>query len=478
MPIPSTRDFEDILSRIRLTSDAQSNNGEESVRLPSLLARDETGACAQNLPLWLHYPTDTTIPFQRLVERIGKELSSKHHSGSGGFVFYALALSALLPGSQISAVDKINLVVSQTCDADVNLYLVLRAKFPNFYQYEIPPFRLGHLRTLRLQQQCERAGSDYYKRYQVELANAWSVERQHKTVTVLDVSGMRGIIFPQSLSILQSRNDWKHRAWDVVVNAYFSLQCRSQFEDFWVELVAVQDPLLTLGAPFFDPRPLRSLLETTQVAVFLNMGGPRNGFVAPTGLGFPTLDLVNAHVRVPQVLGELKEEYNFQGFGDTALDGSLRLFVHFSARARRHEMEGNANEALLHYVIALELIFGERQQIQRSVSERVGLVTFTKATRSFEVQRKRIDEIYDLRSRYVHAGKPIDDQKAFDELHEMCGACFRSLLRLRAAKAETSENNETALSSWLADLDFLAKGLIAGKTFGLEDFRGAYISHA
>jgi hypothetical protein len=160
------------------------------------------------------------------------------------------------------------------------------------------------------------------------------------------------------------------------------------FNAFWAELVTAQDALLALGAAYFDPQTVRSsIFRNQQVAVFLNLGAAKTGYVAPAGVGFVHIDLANIHVQVPQLLDKLKEQYGFRQFDTSPLHSSIRLFASFVARARRHQLSGHTDEALLHFIIALELIFGVREPIQRSVAERVGLLTFRQAGRSFEQQR-------------------------------------------------------------------------------------------
>jgi hypothetical protein len=101
----------------------------------------------------------------------------------------------------------------------------------------------------------------------------------------------------------------------------------------------------------------------------------------------------------------------------------------FVARARTHQLHGLSDEALLHFIIALELIFGVREAIQRSVSERVALITFPQADRSFEQQRSWINQIYDLRSKYVHEGTKLADDAQLEEMYTLCQRVFRCLLR-------------------------------------------------
>jgi hypothetical protein len=113
-----------------------------------------------------------------------------------------------------------------------------------------------------------------------------------------------------------------------------------------------------MGAPFFDTRALAmpsGVIKSQRVAIFLNIGRSKAGFVAPSGMGPLLLDVAGIHERVPKVLKELREVYHIERFDNSPLHRSIRLFADFVARARRH-----SNEALLHYVIALERVFGER----------------------------------------------------------------------------------------------------------------------
>jgi Apea-like HEPN len=160
---------------------------------------------------------------------------------------------------------------------------------------------------------------------------------------------------------------------------------------------------------------------------------------------------------------DLKESYAFEQFDDSPLHQSIKVFADFVARGRRHEIAGHLSEALLHYVIALELTFGERQAIQRSVSKRVALITHRQNGRSFTQQQEWIDAIYDLRSRYVHDGKEVTDEPQLQRLRILCEQVFRSLLRLQAAHPDRSSRGKETMTKWLHEVDYFAKGLIAGK---------------
>jgi Apea-like HEPN len=369
---------------------------------------------------------------------------------------------------------KLNSILHCVCDADVNLYYILGTSIPETFQCEIPPFRFGRLRVEKLRYQCEKAESDFYKRYSDILCDAWVTERAPKSVRVLDMPLIRELAI--DIPMAQSGSDWRPKVWASLLEGYFALQNKFLFDDFWIEVVYAQDTLFALGGPFSDPRALRSLIQCLQVAIFLNAGSSRFGFVAPAGSGPITMDLANAHVRVPRLFRELRQQYHFEQFDNSALHGSIKLFASFVAQARRHQINGYPDEALLHFVIALELIFGDRKSIQKSVVQRVALVTFHHVDRSFEQHCVWLNQIYDLRSRYVHAGERLTDHAVIDAIYDLCQQVFRCLLRLQAAHRSPSERGETTLTQWMAFLDYLvAKCMVPGKPIDGTEFQEAFI---
>ena len=100
-----------------------------------------------------------------------------------------------MPAHQGSAVARLNTVLASVCDADATLYFIISSAFPDVYQFGIPPFRLGRLRSDKIKYRSNKAGSDFYERYRDELRDAWAVEREPKTVRVLDLMSFRYRIF-------------------------------------------------------------------------------------------------------------------------------------------------------------------------------------------------------------------------------------------------------------------------------------------
>lgn len=320
--------LEESLSVVKLASRPPPDN-MKGVRLPLKPAADETGKVTQDA-LWLHYSTDPKISFARLLDQIGKELSNLGHSKPEEFAIFVLALARMMPAYQGSGIARLNSVLASVCDADVTLYFVVPPMFPDFFHFEIPPFRLGRLRTDKLRHRSDRAGSDYYTRYRDAFRDAWAIEREPKPVRVLDLLGVRDRIFNLP-AFVPAREPWEYQAWDALTNGYFSVQNQVLFNDFWTELTVAQDALLALGASYFDPQTVRSVFRNQQIAVFLNIGIARTGHVAPAGVGAIQIDLANVHVHMPQRLFELKDQYSLEQFDAslyTAVSNFLRHSLH------------------------------------------------------------------------------------------------------------------------------------------------------
>ena len=222
MPIPDLPDFREILSGIRL-SPMKASDQDASVEIPFLPAVDETGPVIQDAPLWLHYPNGTKLPFKRLVDRINKELHASQHPRHNDFALYVLALATLMPPQTGDIISRLNKVLGLVGDADVSLYHILAVKFPEQYQFEIPPFTIGPLRAQKLRYKCERAESDFFERYRDMMANAWAIEREPLKVRVFDIPRIRELIFGSSLDRF-TRHKWELQAWESIVVGYFSLQ--------------------------------------------------------------------------------------------------------------------------------------------------------------------------------------------------------------------------------------------------------------
>lgn len=78
-----------------------------------------------------------------------------------------------------------------------------------------------------------------------------------------------------------------------------------------------------------------------------------------------------------------------------------------------------------------------------------------------------LNNLYDVRSKYVHAGKNIEF-KYIKEVESICEEILHCLLRLQMKEENHSDR---FIQKWLKNLDFLVKAIEADK----EQERKAYI---
>jgi hypothetical protein len=464
MAIPSTQLFEDILSSIRLAEAMPSQGGARP--LPSIPARDENGRILIDRPLWLVFREGGPLGFGSLVTKVTKELATAGHAATEELALFALALAFMVPAAKGAAVARLNRLLSRMVRADVSLYLVFPLSLSPEFAVTIPPFYVGPTRGEKLKYRCEKAGSDYYARYSKVLNGSSSIERAPKSVTILDVDYVQTDLFAD---VFKMDAQALLPPLTTILDGYFGFLNGRFFEDLLPEFVARQDVTVSLGAPYVDPGPLIGVIGYQQIAIFMNYG--KYGFVAPRGPGIVHVDWANAHVRIPEALHELEESFGFRGTEDAPFYKTLQLYCSFVARAKRHSIAGRLDEALLHAVIAMELVFAEREALQRSVTERVSVLTHMAVGRTFIEQKKWIEGVYDIRSKYVHAGSSDVQEVQLDQLFHLCALITRRMLRAAAAIG----NKPEALGAWLADLDYLAKAYLASKSPQASDLAAAFL---
>lgn len=121
MPIPDLPDFHEILSRIRL-SPTKASDQEASIQIPFMPAVDVSGPVSQEAPLWLHYPKATKVTFERLIQRVNKELSASRHATTAvlqstvvqdRFAIFVLALAALTPSHRGDIASRLNTILTR-----------------------------------------------------------------------------------------------------------------------------------------------------------------------------------------------------------------------------------------------------------------------------------------------------------------------------------------------------------------------------
>ena len=162
---------------------------------------------------------------------------------------------------------------------------------------------------------------------------------------------------------------------------------------------------------------------------------------------------------ISEFYSALKKEYDFTNFEANEIHQTFKTFVKFIAKGYRYLDEDKMEDGFLHFIIALDLVFGDKQESTKSVGNRCAILTMEN-TSQFADQKKKITELYDARSRYVHAGLPVKTELV-DEVKDICKKITSCFLRLNLYWK--SLDKELTVDLWKKKLDYAVAALEANE---------------
>ncbi len=146
------------------------------------------------------------------------------------------------------------------------------------------------------------------------------------------------------------------------------------------------------------------------------------------------------------------------------LHTAITSYCRFLQRAQTHRLHGRSDEAFLHFVIALDLLLGLEGRSSDSVCLRAAILVHRQLERSFQAQISQLKRLYDHRSKYVHEGKPVNE----NDLLEIEKICTEVLWDLLATSASCRFND---IDAWLKQIDFIASAMKASRELPENEFQ-------
>lgn len=453
MPLPAAQEFEGLLSSLTLREPAD-HAGWDSIELVAPRVQVEGNR------QWLTEPTIAwarrtgNLTLTALVERLTKELGQRGHPSSEGLAGIILAIGVHLPQSG-SAVQAFNGLLDLIVPVDCTRYLI--APFPSppsSVPFKVGRFRVGLLDLERLRYWCTKVGCDYFRRYPGAFANCLAIEGDHVPVLALDMRQLKSNAEARGLSVPPQ-----------LLDNYFNLLTDSMRASFEQEFVATQEVFVAAGAPYIDVSDVRTILDSHFIAIYdCKKGATKWGYFCPLGIA-ARLDWGRVDEQIPRTIEMLKTRFGFEDFGNAEIFTSIRTFSRFVTRAYVHEAHGRRDEAFLHRVVALDLLFGTDGENTRTVCSRTAAVFAVSGSQPFADTLKLVKALYDARSRYVHAGKSVSSQD-MDDLKPVLKVVFETLMRLQG-RPKSQEDGFVA--RWCKDLDYVASALEAGRELPAAD---------
>jgi hypothetical protein len=424
------------------------------VAIPPTSARDPQGVIAeQSCSIW--FKPMGEFDLSSLIERVRKELEILGHNSQRNLILMLLCLNCLHQDQKESPVASLNEILNHVVDADLSQFYVLSCGPPdNFQRFKFGSFEVGKINLQRLEYRCKKADSDYFTLWGGTHSGKFAIERNTCRVRVFD-----WVWFSENYGKAMLRDSEALKFWSRLTSAYFFFLSAAYFEDFWTQFLEEQELQNALGAPFMREREIRLLPSTASISIYLNIGN-RWGYVAPHGTSHLVLELAGMDKRIPLLLRTLKDDYCFEQFDSSELHQTIKTFARFISKAKRHMIEDRPAEGYLHFMIALDLLFGDKEELTRNIARRVAVITHRKLKVPFQDVVRSVARAYESRSKYVHEG----DSSAMSDLDAVQQKTEEVLYCMLRLQKNTETHKPHFVESWRKSLDFFATAIESGRS--------------
>jgi len=457
MTIPKTNEFSLLLSSLTLIEPTSKNDFSIIEAVNRERAITELGIRQEESAISLWYRNDAGIKFDSLIDKLEKTFTYHSHPNNREIILIILCIYSMIKKDVEQAVDVLNDVLSKITSVDVSQFHITSADAIEGFTIEYDNFIVGKLNSDRLSYRCKKADSDYYEKYSNRLDGNFAVERKFFISSVINWTQLI------DLKTYTPTHDLAAR----LVTGYFFSISKLLFESFWDDFVKDQQLFNATKGYFLDPYQVL-LISTyhSSVTIFLNIGHEQHGFISPSGGTEIVLGGLNQ--AIPEIKNELLLDYSFSGF-DTKnkVHNYLKLYTLYISKAKRHLYHGRYEESFLSFMVALELLLGEKGQSTKSITEKASLLTHNQCNRSYTDQKKVLEKLYDIRSKYVHEGSKIDETQ-IHPLDKITQLVLRVLFELQKP---TNSPDIFSLKKWFKEIQFSISCIETNREVSCEEYR-------
>ncbi len=232
---------------------------------------------------------------------------------------------------------------------------------------------------------------------------------------------------------------------------------------FQSDLAFDQSVPVALGAPAFDTNALFSL-NHLRIDVSFGEHGSTSQILLNDGSRSIPRNITEIELK-DRIFRNLQGDQPLGSCPD--VDRMLRTFSTFLLKAKAHETGSRPSDAFIHCVFALDLALGGKQDTTKNITRRAAVIYSAASGVPFKAAERELRAIFDARSKYVHEGTEIADEK-FSLLLKICSLIAECLLRARTSNEARSERFIT--EHWYPRLDLLVAAMIAGVELSSNHF--------
>lgn len=406
---------------------------------------------------YLEYP-QTALTLDSVLRVISRELAERGCAATRGVALATLAAIVSTTEDGASAVEHGNSCLSQVHLCDVFQYLVLPSTCRRDYETVFGEFRVGPFDPERLLYWGRRGGSTYPLDLN-SLAGRTALERERFPTSILNWDAVPGAAWHAA----HIRHELLPQA---LMDIYYGAVSSHHFREI-PRLMRDRTRVLEAGSlVHVDVESLFDSMFSQRLGLFRwqsDSGRQRTWAVLSTMGGF------NVNLVPPELVARcrdwLKDDIGFVGLNPAKpLDRTLDAFCGLLQRAHDHRLSHRSDEAALHFVIALDFLFGSERRSTESVTERAAVMAFRSSERQLEDQVRRIRQVYDARSKYVHEGRAIPESEILEAEHV-------AMHVLWALLAVSGAGTLASTAEWLKKIDYVLAALRDGRVVPDEDFQ-------
>jgi hypothetical protein len=463
MSIPLGTPLDDLTSALRLQEPADRTDWK-ALELAPVRLREGGDRTWLEAAIVAWYPARVTATPEALISRIRKELDHKNHASTDGIAKAILGLLCIRRSSSRTATEALNDLLGAVSEVEFHEYLIAAfPPHPDVQDFEIENFRIGRLNREKLVYLCERVQCDYFTRYPDHYRNRFAIERRGVKGIALrawDIGGQ--CVTPAAVETIEYK----------VIDNYFKKLSEDRQERFRQEVMEAQFVPIAAGANVVDVTDANFWFGSSFVCVVTWIREKFGGYFCPLG-NSANIDFASVDKSFRTALDSLRKLYGFEGLGRSEIHGLIQTFCRFVSLAAVRK-KATAEESLLQYVIALDLVFGERDASNQSVARRVAVISAPQLGTSIEAVMNQMKRLYDVRSKYVHRGQRVP-QDAVGEVKPLVDSVFGCLMRLQMRR---HAHEPKFIDSWLKELDRIHASHEAGKPVSKEELVEAGIIKA
>jgi hypothetical protein len=450
MPLNNIVPLEDVLRSITRNKHETTDEFEKLKVIEERENRTATGKYFTSPAVYLYLLSKDRFTSKSLISVLDSELKKNNHQSNEEIIKAILLLFSYHPQQKDSPLKSLVDILSFMSTSVVSLYYVLPGTTKgDFKGVAFGNFELKIIDHGELKYKCECAKSDYFDLYKSSIIAAPSITQHPYNVKIINWHSF----LAKKYFLIQ--DDIK----TAVLN-YFEALSKLLFEDFWAQFNEQQNLHIACGLTVIGDNVFKNLRFSQSIVVFnrIFVKEQEAGYVVPVQFAGLNMTIgIELGDEIKNFYEKVKTEFHFNTFQENEIHSSLKTFIRFVAKGARFIEEQRHDEGFLHYVIALDLLFGDKGESTKSVGNRCAVLTFGKMKGNFKEQKSLVDDIYSTRSKYVHAGKTIN-YTLVDSVKQICKLICLSLLKI-----QTNERfkHEGGFENWKRKLDFVANGLIA-----------------